>query len=200
MQGNEVVNSQILKMKPVKSTQGDGPFFPKGALDPLYLAYFYLLEATNITTESTLLHVKQLNQNAAAQQRLDNEAAALQWFYLPALQSHKKRVCVGTRTSWSLTANGQNEVDKHYKVYKTEVTHPNQTAVAQAQAQNQQVSAERQQMSQKLMVLQQNAQIGENYVNSISDEAANDRNMAANILHAIEDLTFKALMADPPSN
>ena len=158
-----------------------------GSVDPLVLAFFMLLEASNTSDKSAMLHAKQLNQNAQDQQKLNAQLGAIERDSVPSLQTkhHTTYICHYYFFFWYFTK-------------KTWVTHPNQDAVDQAQAVNQQLSVQRQMLSDKMTVLQQNAQVKESQVNSISDEAMQTAQEGSSLLQTLQSLTFQALLRHAP--
>ncbi len=179
-----------------------------GSVDPLLLAFYYLLEASNTSDRSAMIHAKQLNQNAQSQQKLNAQLSALRRDSVPSLQSkhytdyHWHHYHPG----WSFTKLSQPHTNPHYRIYlpweylacTTRVTHPNQNAVDQAQAVNQELSVQRQMLSDKMTVLQQNAQVKESQVNSISDEAMQTSQEGSHLIQILQSLTFQALLRHAP--
>jgi hypothetical protein len=173
----------------------NGP--PNNSVDAIVLAFYYLMEASNATAQSAIVHSKQLNQNAVAQQNLNNKAAQLQWCYVPELQVDKHSLRK-TNTHWTI------EFWKHggfeYVTYQTLkwTTNANGGLVNNAEAQNQQVIAERETIANRLNALQQNAQIGETNVNTFTDASMQTMQETQNVMQILQSLTFQALMRQPP--
>ena len=167
------------------SDQGGMPL--PGSVDPLLLAFYYLLEASNTTDNTAMIHAKQLNQNAQSQQKLNADLSQLQRESVPHLQTkhHTTYICHYYFFFWWFTK-------------KTWVTHPNQVAVDQAQAVNQELSVQRQMLSDKMATLEQDAKIVVGSVNSDTDEAQMTAQQGSQVLEALKTLTFNALMRHAP--
>lgn len=197
---NPPIEQRNQPMEPLKAgapaSGGQPQSFPQG-IDPLFLAYYYLMEASNITSLCAVIHSKLLQSNALSQQRLDNQAARMQWYHIPKLieHEHHKRIA---HTHWhgSFWNHGF-----HYTTYKnvTWKTSPNAGAVNDAEAKNQQINADRQILSDKLNVLQQLAQVGETNVSTLTDESMQSMQEGSNLLTILASLTFKALLTQQPN-
>ena len=175
---------------PVQSQGASGadPGAPSpGSVDPLLLAFYYLLEASNTSDKTAMIHAKQLNQNAQSQQKLNAELSQLQRDSVPHLNTkhHTTYICHYYFLFWWFTK-------------KTWVTHSNQVAVDQAQAANQELSVQRQMLSDKMVTLEQDAKIVVSKVNSITDEAMQTEQEGSGLLQALQSLTFKALLRHAP--
>ena len=161
-----------------------------GGVDPLVLAFFYLLEASNTSDQSALLHAKQLGQNAAAQQKLNAEIENLKRDTVPALQNKYRTTYIWHYyfIFWYLTKETTHTI----------IGHPNQQAVNQAQMDNQETSVQRQMLTDKMAVLQQNAQVKESQINSITDEAMQTAQEGTGLLQMLQNLTYQALLRHAP--
>jgi hypothetical protein len=161
-----------------------------GSIDPLVLAFFFLLEASNTSDQSALLHAKQLGQNAAAQQKLNAEIEGLQRDTVPTLQNKYRTtyICHYYFFFWWFTKETTHTV----------IGHPNQQAVSQAQMDNQEMSVQRQMLTAKIADLQQNAQVTESEVNSITDEAMQTTQEGTGLLQMLQNLTYQALLRHAP--
>ncbi len=186
------------------SQAGDnGPNLPKG-IDAMALAFLLLLEAASSSAKSAIIRSKQLSGNAKAQQRLDNEAAQLQWNYMPKPQihNHTRRIATpsGKYTRWNgkfWTAKfWEHGMHYHYKKIRRP-TIANQGQIDQAETKNQQVAEQRETISDKLKVLQQLAQVGETGVNSQVQDSLQSMQEGSNLMQILESLTFKALIRRP---
>ncbi len=171
----------------------------KGApqVDVMALAYYYLVQAATTTSESALVQAKQTKANGLAQQALNKEAAALQWYYVPNLKSTKHKTYIPhTHWSWNPFKHG----GFHYTTYQkvTWTTHKNQVTVTNDQSKNEQVAAERQTLTQKMGVLQQLASVSETHINTISDESTQTMQESSQLLQIIQSLTFQALLRRQP--
>lgn len=197
MSETEVINQCIKNLEAPASSQAGEKQPPQPSLDPLFIAYYLLMEATNVSSQAAIIHSKVLNRNALAQERLNNQAAQLQWYHLPKIVEHKHHKTI-KHTHWtgSFWSHSGFEYTTYQKINWT--TSPNATAVQEAQTKNQEVAAKRQILSEKLSVLQQLAQVGESGVDTITDEAMQTMQASSYILQVLETLTFKALLRQPP--
>lgn len=172
------------------SQEGNPPVPGPGDIDPLFLAYYYLVEATNTSAHGAVIHAKQLEQNALSQQRLDDQAANLKWAYVPKEIIHKHQI---KEWKWTPKKGGY-----FYVKIISNNTYPNIGQVEAAQAYNQQVVAERATISDKLAVMQQLSHVGATQVNSLSDESTQTMQSASHLLDLAMQLTYCALMRQPP--
>jgi len=173
-------------------TQGNESIKKGNGVDVMALAYYYLIESATTASETALIQAKQLKANGLAQEQLNKEAAQLQWYYVPDIQvTHHSTIVKHTHWTWKFWKNGF-----HYTTYQriTWTTQKNQATVANDQAKNQQVSAERDYLTQKMSVLQQIASVNETNVNTISDESSQTMQESSQIMDIIQSLTFKALI------
>jgi hypothetical protein len=158
---------------------------------------YYMEDAASISAQGAMVRAKQLNQNGVAQQQLNDRAAKLQLFDVPQLQvDHHKQMKQNEHTK--MLGRGARMIYYTYKTIAEWDTNPNIGAVNNAEAQNQQVAGERQIISDRLSVLQQDAQTAATNINSLSDESMQSTQAATNLIQVLQDLTFKALLRKPP--
>jgi len=169
-----------------------------GTIDPLVVAFYLLMEVANTTCQSAIIHSKQLASNAKAQQMLNNEAAQLQWYSVPKLDSTKHREVISDTTHFTWAFWKHDAFLYTTCKTKTFVTHKNQTQVDNAMAKNQRVAAQRQIISDRLTLLQQTAQVGETNVNTSVNESMQSMQEGTDLLHILLSLTFKALLRQQP--
>lgn len=165
-------------------------------VDPLILAFFLLLEASNTSTQSAIIHAKQLNQNAISQQRLNAKAATLRWYSLP-IKKENRHSFKSWHGHW--TWHWEKHHTFHYWTYKNVVwyTSPNGAIVDEMQTKNEAIAAERQLLADRLTVMQQQAQVGETGVNTINDEAMQTMQEGGNLIQILQSLTYHALLRHP---
>lgn len=201
------------RLKREEKALGVAPAAPDGALpggvDPIVLAFFYLLEAANTSAQTASIHAKEMSQNAQAQQQLNREAASLKWFSLPkpeynnhtAWTNHKTRVhktIHGWTANWGRTFTWRGTITTWVTVKHTWKTIQNSGDIQNAQSNNQQIAADRQILSQRIAGLQNTAHIKETNINTTIDTSMQDIQEGQNLLQILEALTFKALMRQPP--
>ena len=161
-------------------------------VDPLLLAFYYLLQASNLSSDSALIHAKQINQNALSQEKLNARLGELQNYSVPTLQKNHHTTHISHWT-WKFWKHGF-----HYHITKTWTTVANQGAVDQSQAKNQEISAQRQMLTDQMTLLQQTAQVSEANVNSIGNEAMQSIQEGTNLLQILQSLTYQALLRQAP--
>lgn len=174
----------------------------ESTVDIAALVYMYLLDAVTINSHNAVVRAKQLQQNALSQEKMNASAAQLQWYNVPTADIvHQSFYITHHHTDFTMK-NG-------YPVQKTWVTRQligthtsfkNQVEVQQAEAKNQQVSLIRETITDRLVVLQQSAQIGESNVNSQSDKAMQAMQEGSQILDILKSLAFQAMMRPPVAN
>ena len=178
--------------------QGSDSPFNKGC-DPLVLAFFFLLDASTVSSESAMIRAKQLNQNALTQQRLNNKAAELQWYNVPKEQVNHHAATVLAQTHWTWEFwlhSGQFEYTT-FKNIPAWDSYPNGSIVNNIQTKNRQVAAQRDLFANKLTLMQQQAGIAAGGINSISGEAMQSMQEGGNLLQILQSLTFQALLRHP---
>lgn len=171
-----------------------------GGVDPLALAVYLLMEVSNTTAQCAMIHTKGLQQNALAQQDLDDQAAKMQWNGLPQLQinHHQHQTIAKTHWTWKFWQHSGMFLYVTFQKIASFDTHPNEGLVDQAEAKNQQISGDRTAITQQLNVLQQRAQTGETNVSSFTDESMQAIQEESNLISILQTLTFKALLRQPP--
>lgn len=171
-----------------------------GGIDPLALAVYLLMEVSNTTAQCAIINTKALQQNALAQQDLDDQAAKMQWSGVPKLQTvhHPHQTQANTHWTWKFWEHSGMFCYVTFKHIKSFDTHPNEGLVDQAAAKNQQISADRSTITEQLNVMQQRAQTGETNVNSFTDESMQAIQEESNLVSILQTLTFKALLRQPP--
>jgi hypothetical protein len=148
-------------------------------VDPMVIVVYYLIDAATTTDRTAVIHSKQLNQNASQQQLLNEEESGLKFAPVPTLIANKH----------TITVNGKKQ---------TYYTYPNQDAIDNANAVNQEILAQRQRASDQLTLLQQTAQIGESGVNNTTNEASQTMQEDQYIVQIVRTLTFLALLRKQP--
>jgi hypothetical protein len=179
---------------PVQGTSG-GQSVSGGGIDPLVLAFYYLLEASNISSQSAVIHSKMLNQDALAQEQLNEEMGQAQSNKIPDLKFKYSfdHHCV---LSWRFWRHGgfffYDKVTKR-KVFL------NRSVVNLDKAFNQELSVHREMLSDQMAVEQQKNKIDITGVNNIAGEAMQAAQEGSSLLNALRDLTFKAGMTQSPN-
>ncbi|NGX61929.1 MAG: hypothetical protein K940chlam9_01420 [Chlamydiae bacterium] len=191
------LNPEISSLQAQKTTTHDrGSPFIGNNVSPIMLAYLMLVEAASNTTESALLQSKELQANAASQQRLNKEQQHLQMQTVPKekIDHHKDK---HSHWSWGLWQMGQwNAMVTNY-TFRTSI--PNLTKVKNAEARNQEISAQRSIISDRLLVTQQSAKIQMTEINTKSNTASEIMSETGALMNMVKSLTFKALMTQPES-
>jgi hypothetical protein len=168
---------------------------PKGA-DPLLLAFYYLLQASNIANASAVAHAKQMNQNAEAQQSLNNQLAAFHNTNIPQLQ--KKSSWTDWKQHWTWSFWNHSWMFVYFTRDKIVVT-LNGEQVNQAQYQNQEIAAQRQIICNQMNGLEQQSEVSETHVSNIANQAMEGMQIEGDVLQMLKSLTYKVLMRQPPS-
>lgn len=184
--------------------------------DILAITFMLLMEASTISSHTAQIHAKQLEQNALSQQRLNAQEQHDHFSEIPSKIidhhtqvyhtqhsscRHQRQRPTGTGWWWSWNRFQGGDWRRRW-VTTRRVSHntcPNQGAIDQANARNQEISADRMRLADQLSILQQGANIGEAQVNTISNEAMQTAQEGSNLLQILQSLTFKALLRSPPN-
>ncbi len=137
--------------------------------DVIALAFYLLLEASKTGTETALIHAKELNNNALSQENLNRQEEKLEFVDVP-----KEQVDVHhhvTHVEQNLPTPDGGCIHKSWTYKWTTKSYPNANAVLIAESKNKQIMFERQKISQELTMKQQEANISEQQVYSIGQEA-----------------------------
>lgn len=195
---------QKIQPKPVEVVPSSGPEEKKGQVDVMLLAFMLLLEAASVNSHGAILHAKQLQANASAQQRLNNEEAHYKWHSIPEEQvkqwTTKRNTPNGkyTRTTYFKPGWDAPTMKHHYRYTKDHHKKIlNQGAIDEAQVANEQTAKDRATIQDKLKVLQQEAQGQEGSVNSQVNESMQDIQESSNLMDILQSLTFQALLRKP---
>lgn len=171
---------------------------PEQSLDPILLAYFCLVNATNTASRTAVIKSKELQQSGNAQLALNKELANIGWYQVPTVRKTKVTKGMVSTWKWTLPLVGNHPI--RYKAYKKVYTMvvANGTVRTAAQMKNQQADAERTHIIQNLNMLQQGAQIDETKVSTITNEAVQTMQQASGLVDMLQMLTFKVLMRQQP--
>ncbi|MCH9627032.1 MAG: hypothetical protein S4CHLAM2_06660 [Chlamydiales bacterium] len=141
--------SAVHQAKEKKQENGSG-------VDPLILAYSMIFHAVQINHETASIKSKEVQANAVAQNRLIDREGAFNFYTLTKHQLFAPDVHINI---W----NGG-----HYVTYAPKTVA--QTDLTQLNTKNQEIAALRNQLGDKLTVLQQGSQIKETEVNTVMSE------------------------------
>lgn len=187
-----------------------------GQGDILAIAFMLLMEASSISTDTAQIHAKQLQQNALSQQRLNAQEQEDHFEAVPSKIidhhtvtfhtqhtscRHQRTKPPGTGWWWSWNRFQGGNWRRRWETTRR-VSHntcPNQGAIDQVNARNQEISSDRMKLADQLSILQQGAEIGESQVNTITNEAMQTAQEGVNLLQILQSLTFKALLRNPPN-
>ncbi|MFN0065019.1 MAG: DUF720 domain-containing protein [Chlamydiales bacterium] len=150
----------------------------------LALIYTLLEETVQTGNSSANIDAKELSGNGALQHQLANREARQANDAIPGLNVHHH--AARNVTEWA----GRACVHKHYSAY---TTYTGQTAQAAARADNLWVGGERSIMSDNMMTLQNQANMGETNVEVKTNSITVTVREAAGILQKVLVLTMNAL-------
>lgn len=145
-------------------------------VDPLILAYSMIFHAVQINHETASIKSKEVQANAVAQNKLIDREGVFNFYTLSKHQLFAKDVHMNI---W----NG-----KHYVTYamRTKVA---QTDLTQLNTKNQEIAALRNQLGDKLTVLQQGSQIKETEVNTVMSENQQSVSQGSSLMNMLVSLS-----------
>lgn len=161
-----------------------------GNIDPLFLAYMMIFEAVKICHDTASIQAKTTQSLALAQNNLINMDGQLNFYQLHQSQLYNKKVV--NQYKYGVMPGPWGPVR-----YKKVVGHVNkytpakvgQTALENVNTKNQRIEALRDQISNKLTVLQQDSSMTETNVNSIMNEDQQDISQGASLMQMLVSLS-----------
>lgn len=190
--------------------------------DVICLAYLYIMEATNISTNTALVKSKQLQANAAEQEKLNRDMGNLTWAQLVDAQNSYivhyrdrrtsragKNIHRDIHDSYKNADKKPNVGEKHttkkvkpglppvfvtdrYTVVSVQTHCKNQGELDALQSKNQEVAGERELLTQKASLCQQNATIEQTDQNTTINDTIQMMQTSCQIISILHTLTFKA--------
>ncbi len=151
-------------------------------------AFVLLVEAVNIQSQSSILKAKGMNFNGDAQIRLNNVAAALQFYDVPELKKEYKDVR-HTHWHWQFWDRGF-----HYSTISKQTVRLNDPEIQAAQMKNQQQNKIRGGIENQLALLQQTAQTGGTQLNNEINRTVQTTQEAQAITQMLQTLTEKIFL------
>jgi hypothetical protein len=197
----QISDIQSLDPKSFLSTHGGHPLGeadPAGSqIEPLFVVYYLLLQATNTGCGTALIQAKMMNENAAAQDAMNNRRHDCQSNQLPSKLMTRKP---NGRTKGHMAQHGFWQV-WYYKqgniIYISVCK--NQGEIDHVVDQNEEVNAKRNFLTNQLNSLQQTAQLQSAQINTIADMSMQSTQQASHILDLLTTLTDAALLRKPIS-
>lgn len=179
-------------------TQDQGQENPQN-VNVFALAFCLVVEAAITVGEHATIEAKGLQKNAASEQKLNQEANGIGWYSVPSLNRHTdvhKDPHYHHETVYKV-GEGFVTITVTTYTYKNTYRFTGQSAVDAAQAKNQQLSAERTQLNQKMAVLQQQSQVGMAQVNSTCDEVSQIMSQGKTLQDTLQQVSWAALIRHP---
>lgn len=159
-------------------------------IDPLFLAYMMIFEAVKICHDTASIQAKTTQSLALAQNNLINMEGQLNFYQIHNSQLYNKKVV--NQYTYGVMPGPWGPVR-----YKKVVGHVNkytpakvgQTVLENVNTKNQRIEALRDQISNKLTVLQQDSSMTETNVNSIMNEDQQDISQGASLMQMLVSLS-----------
>lgn len=170
-----------------KTTVGSGQPNLNG-LDPLELAYIYIFESVQLGHDTAQIQAKGLEVNAAAQNKMIAQEAALKFNTFQHSQLYHKKWgdVMWSKVNWKNWDGNWNDLPRTYKWERNNVK---QSVLDSLQFKNQEISAVRGVLEDKLNVLKQNSSIGMTQLNTVSNESQQSLSEGSSLMQMLASLT-----------
>lgn len=156
------------------SLQTQNPFW--SGVDPLELAYLMIYQAVEINHDTTKTQAKALAENAKEQNLMINKEAEMNFVTLTWNQLHRR-----AKINYFIFNDPNN--------YKWVDKNPSQGVLDGMTSKNQEISAIRGVMEDKINVAKQNASVQETNLNSTSDASQQAVSQGSSIMNMLMSLT-----------
>lgn len=184
-----VVSEGIDKLRhqrnePFNINKGENPY---PGIDPVELAFLMICDSVALNHATAQIQTKALQVNAQIQEQMIDQEGQLNFVMFKHSQLfHKKKWIEWSKFTHSWYQNNNGHMPYGYKWTPQQV---HQSALFQMEAQNQETSAQRGLLENKINVAKQNAQILETQENSTVDESEQSVSQGAGLLQMLVSLT-----------
>ena len=191
--------SKISSLLDVKKAQGPEQTKEKKGNPQMTMAlvFIYLLQTAMTETDSAISKSKQMDALSSKELQANKEAEQLHFEDVRPDVKHyrtKGHVDITTRQIWQKSYWTKGSVSVHYVPGKKKTRIENKSAIAAAQGHNDEISAERSVIEEKMGVFQQEAQGDASAVNTIVQQSTTTMKEGSGLLDMVRSLTFKALL------